>query len=1075
MLDHFKNIEKVQEVLHEAQTGLWVIELEEEKEPRMYADSVMIELLGLKGTLSPEECYKAWYNGIESEYYPIVHAAVEKITLDERAEVQYPWHHPEWGRLFVRCGGVRDWSYKNGVCLRGYHQNITNTITLKQEYDTIIQTLNENYMGILLCNLNDRICKMIKATDTFQTFVQPFFNTQSVFDYEEFFQNYIQTEVASQYKYLILDNTNLKHIKQKIAQGEKQIEILYQNKKGRWYRIRVVPLTGYSKEYPLVIIAFDEQDGEMEKRMDDATAKIAIAKIYKLVISINLEKAQYNCIYYSGELLNLWQHGTYKDFYNQMISKMPSEDKLEFNKIFQRENYKKNEYLEGVFRLYDKNRNPHYYSYYSTIIKENTEERILMTARNIDDKQEAQQRENVLSNLCKCYYSIYLFDLEHNIEEAIWQENIKEEQEQTSKNSLFSYYEKFIENYVFEEDKEKMRKAGNPKFLKQNLSVEQPVYDVDFRRIYADHLEWVRSRFSIAEIKDSQVTKVIFANMNINEQKIQELQEEQQKKLYFEYKNIIQGLSSFYHSVFYIDLSERTFQAFTLKEDILGYLKGSNSYDKLKQIYKEQLIYEKDQIRFDKELSIEEISMRICANETIYSLEYRRDYGSYYEWMRIHIILAESRRGIPAKVILAAHNIEEEKEQEEQNKKALFAAYEAAKNANEAKSSFLAQMSHDIRTPMNAIMGMSSIAASQVNDPKKVKDCLEKIQFSSRHLLNLINEILDMSKIEKGKIELIEEPFSIDELIQNINLIIRPEVLEKNQELQFKTIDILHDKLLGDINRIQQVLINLINNAVKYTPKYGKICVMVQEISIRTSESGCFVFTVEDNGIGMEKEFLNYIFVPFSRADDLQIRHIQGTGLGMSIAQGIVSAMQGNIQVESEKGKGSKFIVTLPLKIANQNQFIQTNSEYEIKDNNEIKEDEIKNALKGKRILLVEDNELNMEIAKTILQEAGLLIDEAENGQEALNNFLKSKLGTYQAILMDLQMPIMDGYTAAKQIRNSKHPQANCIPIIALTANAFTEDIAKALKAGMNDHVSKPINYNRLLAILDKNINSFSK
>lgn len=570
-------------------------------------------------------------------------------------------------------------------------------------------------------------------------------------------------------------------------------------------------------------------------------------------------------------------------------------------------------------------------------------------------------------------------------------------------------------------------------------------------------------------MRDGKVTKVVFANMNINEQKMEEYEEEKQKKLYFESRNIIKGLSSFYHSVFYVDLADESFQSFSIRKDLEGYLDGSDRYEKLKSAYM-KLIHEYERDKFAAELSVDSIRQRIGAGETIYAREFRRDYDGCYGWMRIHIILAESRNGIPVKVILAAHSVEEEKEQEERNRKALLAAYEAAKKANEAKSSFLAQMSHDIRTPMNAIMGMTSIAASRINDPEKVRECLTKIDMSSSHLLDLINEILDMSKIEKGKIELTEEPFCLRELITDINSITRPEALQKGQELLFRTVDVVHTDFIGDAGRIRQVLINLITNAVKYTQNGGRIIVEVQEVTGRTPGAASFVFTVEDNGIGMDPDFLNYIFVPFSRADDSKVRRVQGTGLGMSIAQGIVSAMNGNIQAESRKGQGSRFIVTLNLKIADSDQVAEHRmAGFEIQDGPG-SDTRCSDRLRGKRLLLVEDNELNMEIAETILTEAGFAVENAENGKEALDMFLASEPGYYQAVLMDLQMPVMDGYTAAKEIRSSTHPQALKVPVIALTANAFAEDMAKALAAGMNDHVSKPIDYKRLISVLEKNI-----
>lgn len=937
MLEHFKEIQKIQELLHAAQTGLWAIELDEGKEPRMYADNAMLYLLGFHETPSPEECYRAWYDNIDDSYYGYVQAAVEKIISDERAEVQYPWMHPEWGEIFIRCGGMRDWSYTDGVCLRGYHQNITNTVMLKKEYDIIVQTLGESYTGIFLCNLNDQTFKTIKISDHLKEMAR------DVTNYGKLFRLYALEDVAVSYRPLITDLANPDYIARRLSHGEKQFELLFRNVAGGWRRIKILPVSDFSEQHPWVIAAFDEQD----------------------------------------------------------------------------------------------------------------------------DKQEARVREDVLSTLCQCYYSIYLFDLDNNIEEAIWQEDFIRESNAFPKGSLSIYYEKFVRNFVCEEDQEKMLRAGSPEFLRTTLSPQQPVYDVDFRRIYPEGLFWVRSRFSIAEMTDGRVSKVIFANMQIQDQKLKELEEEQQKKLYFELQNIIQGLSAFYQSVFYIDLSAETFQHYNIMDDIASHLNGHTRFDSLKTVLCD-FVHEEDRELFSQNLSLDEIRRRISGGETIYSFEYRRKYGDSCGWMRMHVILAESRAGVPIKAVLASHSVDEEKELEEQNRRALIAAYETAKQANEAKSNFLAQMSHDIRTPLNAITGMTSIAMSQAGNPEKTRDCLQKISLSSYHLLELINDVLDMSKIEKGKLELSEEPFSLRELMENVNSILSSQASTKNQEIIFHTSELSHDNLLGDAGRIRQVLINLLTNSVKYTPDEGKITVTAQEVSPRLPGYGSFVFTVEDNGIGMSRDFLNYIFVPFSRAEEAKSCHIQGTGLGMPIALGIVTAMQGNIQVESMPGKGSRFIVTLNLKIAEPLSEKQAGPEFTPALSSYSELPEIRKKADGKRLLLAEDNLLNMEIAQTILSDAGFTVDGAFNGEEALQLFLDSEPGTYDAILMDLQMPVMDGYTATRKIRASSHPQASEILIIALTANAFAEDITKALTAGMNDHVAKPIDYRQLFELLTR-------
>lgn len=1054
MLDRFKDLEKIQEVLHEAQTGLWAIELDEGKEPRMYADYAMLELLGFEEEPLPEECYREWYSRIDQECYQVVQECVEQIILANRAEVRYSWNHPQWGKIYVRCGGVRDWNYKEGICIRGYHQNITDTIALEREYDAVLHSLSKHYHGIFLCNLNDGSFKTLKVSEGYRE------TAMSFSQYGELLRDYTEQLVADEYQAMLLGLAAPGYVKRQMDAGTERLERLYRHRDGTWQRLRILQAGQYSQDAPWVIAAFDRRDDAVEKQIGEVTAQIAVSQIYALVLSVDLLKTEYNCIYDSGELADLSRHGSYQSYYKQMVSNMPEECREEFADIFEPENYRRQGYREGNIRLWDQTGVLHYYSYYSALIKQDTGERILMTLRNVDDKQEAQRRDQVLSNLCQCYYSVYIFDLENDTEEALWQENFIHRNKLFPKGSLAVYYEKFVREYVFSEDQEKMRRAGSPEFLRRTLKPEQPVYDIDFRRIYPEGLAWVRARFSVAEMKDGQAAKVIFANMNINGQKIKELEEEKRKRLYFESQNIIKGLSSLYHTVFYVDLIQGTYQAFAQEKDSESYLQGiGDQYSALIHAYTEHFIYVEDRERFSRELAASQIQRRVGCGESIYAAEYRRSYGGDFGWMRLHVILAESRDGVPVKVILAAHSVESEKKQEKQNQLALMTAVETARTANEAKSSFLAQMSHDIRTPINAIIGMSAIAAAHADDCIKVTECLKKINVSSKHLLSLVDEVLDMSKIEKGKLELSENPFRLEELIHDISIMVQQTIQEKHHLVQYGTVGLKHETVIGDVNRIRQVLLNLVTNAAKYTPNGGKIKLTVQEIPANTPELTCIVFTVEDNGIGISEDFCKQIFTPFAREDDEQVRQVHGTGLGMAIAQGIVSTMQGSIQVESQKGVGSKFKVTLFLKTAGQTE--------------EKREDQFIGDLSwtsGKRLLLAEDNELNMEIAKTMLEERGFIVDGVENGKEAVDAFAGSQPGTYQAVLMDIQMPVMDGYLATREIRRSIHPQAKDIPVIALTANAFAEDVAKALSAGMNGHVAKPVDFELLIDVLAKHI-----
>lgn len=550
----------------------------------------------------------------------------------------------------------------------------------------------------------------------------------------------------------------------------------------------------------------------------------------------------------------------------------------------------------------------------------------------------------------------------------------------------------------------------------------------------------------------------------------------------------------------------------------------------------------------------------------------------------------ESWDGIPSFYSVGV-DITKERAEQTRQRQALEVAYEAAHVANTAKTNFLSAMSHDIRTPMNAIMGMTAIAQANLRSPDKVHDCLEKINVSSRHLLSLINDILDISKIENGKNDLLFERVDLPELLQDITDMCRPLIDEKHLNFQFSATQIRHEKVMTDGNHLRQVFVNLLSNAIKYTPAGGSIGLTVLELPSGMPDTNTYEFVFSDDGIGISEDFLHRIFVPFARAEDPRANSIQGTGLGLAIAENIVHMMNGTIHVQSEQGAGSRFTVTVPLELSMEGDVLDTvlldrrvlivDSDLDVCDGaasllnelglrvscstsgadavsqlnaahddgddffavivdcellgpdclitvrhirekmgeycprlvvssfehsnadadlraagvsafiikplfkskmvhvlqslcqesfsqDEVRIQDTRSVLSGKRMLLAEDNELNREIAVELLRMYGILVDTVENGRQAVETFYRSSPGYYDCILMDIQMPVMDGYMATERIRSLVNEDAMSIPIIAMTANAFVSDIGKARSAGMNDHVAKPIDVDRLLNVLQR-------
>ncbi len=454
-------------------------------------------------------------------------------------------------------------------------------------------------------------------------------------------------------------------------------------------------------------------------------------------------------------------------------------------------------------------------------------------------------------------------------------------------------------------------------------------------------------------------------------------------------------------------------------------------------------------------------------------VEFGELYPAYQEWAKTHMfglfhdeyymIQQINNQLIDAKRRLTRSNRQLEyalKENKEINEK-LEEARILAERANDSKTKFLANMSHDIRTPMNAIVGLAELMKYHLNEPETLNTYLSKLRSSSGYLLDLINDILDLSKIESGSIELRMEPMDIGAQIEQVITIMRSQMDKKKQSLSVQSESKEFGTVMGDPVRFRQVLMNIFSNAVKYTPEGGKIAFTIREVE-KTDNERKYEFKIEDNGIGMTPEFMEHIFDPFSRAE-AHVKEIQGTGLGMAITKSLIEAMGGTIHVDSVLGKGSCFCIELSCEICADEASVSVSDEKETDLQTDKHID-----LHGMNFLCAEDNELNAEILTAMLEMEGARCTIYQNGKALSEAFESVKPGEYDVILMDVQMPIMNGYEATRKIRSSENPLGKEIPIIAMTANAFAEDIKHCLDAGMNAHIAKPVDFDKLKEILLK-------
>ncbi len=523
----------------------------------------------------------------------------------------------------------------------------------------------------------------------------------------------------------------------------------------------------------------------------------------------------------------------------------------------------------------------------------------------------------------------------------------------------------------------------------------------------------------------------------------------------------VQVLGNLYYAVYSINLENRTYEMIKGSEYVRQRLPYRGAYKNLLGVL-ESCMDEETRKDFARSFSVENISSLPEKEVGDFGGDFHRRFGEEYKW--VNVILVQDPHLIPGEVLMCFRIVEEEKQRQLQHVRLMEDALAKADASEKSQKQFFSNMSHDMRTPLNAIIGMSDLAMHDGCEPDKIQSYLKKISLSSKQLLALINEILEMSRLENGKLELDNSSFNVCEILTYCVSQFKVQVQEENKEIEVK-MDVTSPVVCGDPLRLTQILNNIISNAVKFTNSGDHITVSLRQIKNRKTTMR-YLFIVEDTGIGISKEFLPYLFEPYKREGRFGSKKVSRNGLGLSIVKNFVSQMGGEITVDSTVGKGSRFSVTLPFSVSTE----------EVKPEKEKEKETAEfDGLEGSHILLAEDNPLNMEIVIELLKAQGVEIAAAENGREALEKFAESEPYFFDAILMDMQMPEMDGCEATRAIRALERPDAEFVPIIALTANTFPEDIARTMAAKMNAHLSKPVEPDLLFATLEQMISDWTE
>lgn len=1009
--------------------------------------------------------------------------------------------------------------------------------------------------------------------------------------------------------------TRIEHLKEELSSGKNMVICTYRYKGEngfRWHTMEVVPDADCTENNQTVMLYVKDVHDVYREGLELEEINIHNQEIIKSLGELNfgvyvvdLRTGMANPVRVSEEMKELVRLGisewddllirmTAQYFHPECRDKLTNAYSLKALKEAWEKKEKRAEvlcrcmlhgqyhYVSTTAHFYENSKN----SQYVIIALQDVDERIRQEIRrNQNDTRMAAIIKSRYNSMKTVYLDTGIYE-DIYLNEDAWSDK-------TETGNYEDYIQEKVSKIIYESDTEEFLRAFSLENLRKKAEEVKDFGEVGCQyRLRRPTNIWMEEH-AIFVRQDKNIMLNILGR-DITEEKRKEAADRREKR---ERNHIINSMSSLFFAAYYIDLEADTFRSVTQKEEVKNILRTQINCTEGFNVYAQRFVHPDFREEYLQKMNCRYLQSILSREHPIFALEYRRismedgimkDNG----WIRATVILAESKDERPAKALYVAQDVSESKEKEERERRSLKEAYEAAIHANASKSEFLSKMSHDIRTPMNAIIGMTQIAGAHLDDRERVEDCLNKIAVSSKHLLSLINEVLDMSKIESGKIDLAEDEFNLSDMVQNVLTMIRPAAQAKQHELIFNIVNVEHEDVIGDVMRLQQVFMNILGNAVKYTPPGGKLEIEMSEKRSRTYGYGCYEFIFRDNGIGMSEEYLKQIFEPFSRAEDSRVSKTEGTGLGMTIALNIIQLMNGDISIESKESEGSKFTVTVFLKQQNtktadmerfaglkvlvvdddrqaceavctllddmgmKSQWVQNGKkaveilteahwneedfsavmlDWQMPDMDGIETARIirqeigtdiriimfsaydwsnveKEAymagvdefiakplfrsrlmylfkkiteadkkkvepgaaafadrdFSGKRILLVEDNELNREIAEEIIKTTGAAVENAADGKQALEKFAQKDEWYYDLIFMDIQMPVMNGHEAAKAIRKLKRKDAKKIPVIAMTANAFTEDVIASRKAGMNEHITKPLSIEQLMDCMSR-------
>lgn len=1080
---------EIEEYNEKSQTGYWKMEIISGANNRMYVDKTMQTLMGMPDDLTPEECCAFFGEHIHPDDRNLMMPYAEE-TMRGNAEVIYRYLHPTAGEIQVRCGGRRIKTEGDKTVIVGYHKEIADTIQMqggrlaeeelqKRSRDLQVQESQKYYWrlmdrascGIVVYTIADHHIQYMNAEALRIYGAKSIEEVQNRLKEAPFvkldiytarqLKRMAQEDVSHDYECIIsgMDNQDrnvIVHSEVTISlAGERCIySTIMDISENMALRDEKSILNVLCKDFMYVYLCDFERNTAVELKVNQSTYK-------GLELGINQTE---NVL---GNDLDDYFKVT-KYYYDKYVDTSYSMDFLEKMDAHHLKEYMKAHGGSFTYR-YKLKKNPtgaEYFEVKSYKLPNTDGYKIILSVRIIDDviREEQKQREEIknkldqIKGLASQYVGLFFANLDtQTIVSYGSPERNNVSNKDGFRNGTITLPEALrdsVDKFVHPDFKAEMSKFTDTEYIRY-LLMNKTRSEHRFLLVNDDgSTSWAEIVFmKLSDEEDAYPTDIAIGYLDVDDEVREELEQQYRQKRDLE---AIQGLANEYAVLYFVDLNTDTYKRYYLRDESTNILRNAvglkGSFSKLHE--KTMMDYcHPDQREQMLQFADPEVIREVLSEQTKYTCRIKAMGTNGYNWCEFVLIRLDHEE-VLNRVAVGYININETVKAELEQQNALKTALIEAKAANKAKTTFLFNMSHDIRTPMNAIMGFRDLLEKHQDNPVKRQDYLDKIKTSNDVLLSIINNVLEMTRIEQGHMELDETAHGVEAICDGIASMFREMMEAKDIQFEVKN-NVEHNKyLFMDATKVREVFINLVSNAYKYTNSGGKIVASIDELPCEREGYARIRTIISDNGIGMSEAFIPHIFEEFARENSTTDAKVEGTGLGMPIVKRLVEFMGGTIEVKSKKGIGTEVIVTTDNRIAQLSDILT----YE-KHDTDID-------MSGKRILLAEDNELNAEIAIEVLTESGLLIDRAEDGKRCIEMLEVAPEGYYDLILMDIQMPNMNGYEATRAIREMSNEAKAKTPIVAMTANAFEEDKRNAFAAGVDGHISKPISIKDIMSEL---------